>query len=255
MSAPNNQVEQSKTRTFAERKATINNESRMTLRSYSPALLFVAMLAISASAQDREAELVRAGDVAAPVEVEAATVTALTSSEPLRTLSTPSTNSPSVAENPLARRLAAKGAGDKKAAANSSAKANSPTQSLIHVGGSLAIVLSLFCGLAYLTKRGMPRNLAKLPGEVIEVLGKAPLSKGQEMQIVRVGGKLLVLCVTANGSETLTEITNADEVDRLCAICRREKPGSVTAVFNQVLNGIGREPARGFANEARTRRI
>jgi flagellar biogenesis protein FliO len=113
-------------------------------------------------------------------------------------------------------------------------------------------VLTLFFGLAWLTRRGQPKNLGKLPGEVIEVHGKAPLIKGQELQLVRVGAKLLLLCVTPTGCETLTEITNHDEVDRLATICRSSGPSSMTAAFNQVLTGIGREPAAGFAGSART---
>jgi flagellar biogenesis protein FliO len=110
-----------------------------------------------------------------------------------------------------------------------------------------------FFGLAWLTRRGQARGGGRLPEEIIEVLGKAPLVKGQELQLVRIGTKLLLLCVSANGCETLTEITDDDEVDRLAAVCRRESPSSVTAAFNQVLSGLGREPARGFTGDPRTR--
>jgi len=128
-----------------------------------------------------------------------------------------------------------------------------PAESLITVGGSMCVVLSLFFGLAWLTRRGMPRGIGKLPGEVIEVLGKSPLVKGQELQLVRVGARLLLICVTPGGCETLTEITDDAEVDRLSAICRAHSSTSVTAAFNQVLSGVGREPAAGFAGDARTR--
>ena len=130
-------------------------------------------------------------------------------------------------------------------------KAVSPTQSLATVGGSLAIVLGLFFALAWVTRRGMPARIGKLPGEVIEVLGKAPLSKGQELQMVRVGSKLLLLCVTQHGSETLTEISDPQEVDRLSAVCRRNSPQGVSATFDQMLTSMGREPARGFAEDPR----
>lgn len=148
------------------------------------------------------------------------------------------------------RRLEARSSTDKKSAAKASLTKS--TDSLITVGGSLCVVLTLFFGLAWITRRGQPKTLGKLPGEVIEVLGKAPLIKGQDLQLVRVGAKLLLLCVTPNGCETLTEITNPDEVDRLAAICRSSGPSSMTAAFNQVLTGIGREPAAGFAGSART---
>lgn len=127
-----------------------------------------------------------------------------------------------------------------------------PTESLITMGGSLCVVLTLFFGLAWLTRRGLPKGSGKLPGEVIEVLGKAPLTKGQELQLIRVGSRLVLICVTPHGAETLTEIVERTEVDRISAICRSNNPASMTAAFNQVLTGVGREPASGFAGNSRT---
>jgi flagellar biogenesis protein FliO len=155
-----------------------------------------------------------------------------------------------VLDAPKPRQLAPRSRSDKQAAARS--PLTKPTDSLITIGGSLCVVLSLFFALAWLTRRGLPKSLGKLPGEVIEVLGKAPLVKGQELQLVRVGAKLLLICVTPTGCETLTEIVDRSEVDRLSTICRTNGPSSMTAAFNQVLTGIGREPATGFAGSART---
>lgn len=147
--------------------------------------------------------------------------------------------------------LAARTKSDKPGSQRS-ATLTKPTESLITVGGSLCVVLSLFFGVAWLTRRGGTKSVTKLPGEVIEVLGKAPLVKGQDMQLVRIGAKLLLICVTPHGCETLTEITDDHEVEHLSAICRRNNPNSVTAAFNQVLANMGREPASGFTGDART---
>ncbi len=127
-----------------------------------------------------------------------------------------------------------------------------PLDSLITVAGSLCIVLTIFFGLAWLMRRGTPKNLGKLPSEVIELLGKAPLVKGQEMQLVRIGSKLLLLCVTPTSCETLTEIEEEEEVARLSTICRRNNPAGVTVAFNEMLSSMGREPARGFTGTARS---
>jgi flagellar biogenesis protein FliO len=146
--------------------------------------------------------------------------------------------------------LAAKGRGERASEGTSALK--KPSESLITVGGSLCVVLSLFFGVAWLARRGTPHAAGRLPGEVIEVLGRSPLVKGQDLQLVRIGGKLLLIGVTPSGCETLTEITEAAEVDRLAAICRRNNPNSISAAFNQVLAGMGREPASGFAGTPRT---
>jgi flagellar biogenesis protein FliO len=148
------------------------------------------------------------------------------------------------------RKLAARGNAGKSTPGR--VTLSNPTDSLITMGGSLCVVLTLFFGLAWLTRRGMPKGMGKLPGEVIEVLGKTPLVKGQELQLIRVGARLVLICVTPTGSETLTEIVDRTEVDRLSAICRTNSPSSMTAAFNQVLTVAGREPASGFAGNSRT---
>lgn len=231
-------------------------------------LLLVAMAALSAAAlraQEGSAtgELVRSGDVpydetnrlrrTAPPELMEARLADDAPAEPPATLSISAEESaplPSKSNASQPRRLAARGKSGKPSATRSTL--NNPTESLITMGGSLCVVLSLFFGLAWLTRRGMPKGLGKLPGEVIEVLGKVPLVKGQELQLVRVGAKLLLICVTPSGCETLTEIVDRSEVDRLSTICRTNGPSSMTAAFNQVLTGVGREPASGFAGSART---
>lgn len=100
---------------------------------------------------------------------------------------------------------------------------------------SLAVVLGLFVLSALVLRKATGRNHAMLPGEVVQTLGRAPLSGRQEMHLVRVGNKLLLLSVTATGAETLTEITEPGEIDRLAGICRQSHPDSITASFREIL--------------------
>jgi flagellar biogenesis protein FliO len=101
---------------------------------------------------------------------------------------------------------------------------------------SLAVVLGLLAALVWLSKRTNPKRDASLPGEILETLGRAPLAGRQEMQLVRVGNKLLLLSVTATSAETLTEITDPLEIDRLAGICRQNQPDSITASFREILS-------------------
>lgn len=100
---------------------------------------------------------------------------------------------------------------------------------------SLAVVLGLFVLCVLILRKANARNGAVLPGEVVQILGRAPLSGRQEMHLVRVGNKLLLLSVTATGAETLTEITEPEEIDRLAGICRQSHPDSITASFREIL--------------------
>jgi flagellar biogenesis protein FliO len=105
--------------------------------------------------------------------------------------------------------------------------------------GSLAIVVGVFLLLAWLLKRGLPRSAAMLPREAFDVLGRAPLAKGHYVHLVRCGNKLLLISVMPGGAETLTEITDALEVDRIAGICQQSRPSSATAGFRQVFEQLG----------------
>jgi flagellar biogenesis protein FliO len=233
-------------------------------------LMLVALAfarAASLAAQEREGEIVRSGVAVEAVESPRYGSTYYAAEEPAAAAAAslsddespsepapivpPSTAAPSKLPASNARPFkldSRKKSGQQPSVKSSLAK---PVDSLITIGGSLCVVLSLFFGLAWLTRRGLPKGIGKLPGEVIEVLGKAPLVKGQELQLVRVGSKLLLICVSPTGCETLTEIVELSEVDRLASICRSNSPSSMTTAFNQVLAGVGREPAAGFTGTVR----
>jgi len=124
------------------------------------------------------------------------------------------------------------------------------SRSIVTVVASLAIVLGTFFLIVWITRRGVPQGLQPLSKEVIQVLGRAPLAGRQQMHLVQVGNKLLLVSVTPTGAETLTEITDAVEVDRLAALCRKDQPGSVTATFRHVLGQLGSERnAGGFIGD------
>ena len=108
------------------------------------------------------------------------------------------------------------------------------TQSLVTVVSSLAVVLGLFFLVTWLFRRTAPRQSVRLPGEVFEFLGRAPLAGRQEMQLLRLGHKLLLLAVTPTSAQTLTEITDPDEVDRLSGICLNHSPSRVAHAFRSI---------------------
>ncbi|MBC8876787.1 MAG: flagellar biosynthetic protein FliO [Planctomycetes bacterium] len=119
----------------------------------------------------------------------------------------------------------------------------SPAGAATTVITSLAVVLGLFALIIWFARRVGPKGNAALPGDVVETLGRAHLSGRQEMHLVRVGNKLLLLSVTPTGAETLTEITDPAEIDRLAGICRQNQPGSITASFREALSQLNHHPS------------
>jgi flagellar biogenesis protein FliO len=122
-------------------------------------------------------------------------------------------------------------------------KANKPVSTALT---GLSIVLGAFLLLAWIARKRMPKGSARLPDEIIEVLGRTTIAAKQSLHLVRVGCKLIVVSVTATGTETLTEITDAGEVARILAACQQQHAHSSTAAFRQVFEEFGREKAHGF---------
>jgi len=119
------------------------------------------------------------------------------------------------------------------------------TGSIATALGGLAFVLGLFFLVAWLLKRSMPRASRPLPAEAVEVLGRTMLADRQYAHLVRVGNKMVLVAVSAGGAETLTEITDPAEVDRLAGICRQAAAASTTRAFRQVFDQFARAPAAG----------
>jgi flagellar protein FliO/FliZ len=124
---------------------------------------------------------------------------------------------------------------------------NNGLSSVVTVAGSLALVLGIFFLVAWGIRRAAPAGCALLPNEVFEVLGRAPLPSRQQVYLFRCGQKLVLVSVTAAGAETLAEITDPIEVDRLAGLCRQAHPNSATAAFRQVLGQFApQRPAAAF---------
>ena len=113
--------------------------------------------------------------------------------------------------------------------------------------GSLAIVLGLLLLVAWLLKRTMPAGSMALPSNVVEVLGKTVLAPRQNVHLVRIGNKLLLVAVSSAGAETLTEISDPIEVDRLAGLCMQSQPHSSSQAFRTVFQQFSKPAADSFA--------
>ncbi len=129
--------------------------------------------------------------------------------------------------------------------------------SLITLVGSLGVVLGIFLLVAWCMRRAAPAGSIALPGEVFEVLGRAAMASRQQVHLLRCGKKLVLVSVTPAGAETLTEITDPMEVDRLAGLCQQARSNSATAAFRQVFGQLAQQrtepelPERGHGRRAR----
>ncbi len=105
----------------------------------------------------------------------------------------------------------------------------------------LAIALGSFFLLLWALRRIMPKSATRLPGEVVEVLGHAPLSGKQSVHVLRFGGKLVLVAMSPSGPETISEVTHPEEVQRILAVCQKRSSHSSTAAFRELLQQAGSE--------------
>jgi flagellar biogenesis protein FliO len=127
-----------------------------------------------------------------------------------------------------------------------SSKKPSGLPSMAAVFGCLGVVLGIFLLIAWMIRRAAPQGLTRLPDEAFEVLGRAPLAGRQNVHLLRCGNKLLLVSVTPAGTETLTEIIDPQEVDRLAGLCRQAGPQSSTAAFRRIFEQLApKRPSRG----------
>ena len=144
---------------------------------------------------------------------------------------------------PLPAHKGDSGSSGEGAAHRSERASRSNTPSLVTVVGSLTVVVGLFLLVMWGMRRTMPGQVATLPKEVVDVLGRAALASRQQVYLLRCGSKLLLVSVTPAGVETLTEIEDAPEVDRLLGLCAQARPDSTTAAFRQFFQQFAQEPS------------
>ena len=160
----------------------------------------------------------------------------------------PSTTSNSVAD---ARDLSAARRGTdfpapvQSAEATAQPEGNGRLQSLtpvVTVGSSLLIVLALFAGLVWVTRKlGGNRGSQTLPAEVMRPIGHTMLDARTKLTLVRCGRRLLVLCQTAGGVTPVSEIHDPDEIRELLA----HASADARASFEATLREFESQPVRG----------
>ncbi len=96
----------------------------------------------------------------------------------------------------------------------------SKLDSLTTAGAGLAIVVGLFFVCMWLLRRSSgAKHGGLLPNEAFAVLGRAPLTPQIFAQLLRVGNKLVLVAISADGIQPLTEVIDPLEVDRLTGVC------------------------------------
>ncbi len=105
---------------------------------------------------------------------------------------------------------------------------------VISVIGSLLIVLSAFFILMMMFRKMSPKGNRLLPKEAFENLGRSFLTPKLQLHLLRLGNRLILVSVTADGVTPVTEVTDPDEVVPLLGMCRALDANSSTALFQKM---------------------
>ena len=108
------------------------------------------------------------------------------------------------------------------------------------VFGSLAIVIGGYLGFVWLMRKFNISTSRGIPSEVIEVIGNAPFGPRKNLQLVRLGSKLLLLMNGPEGTHPVGEITDTDEVDYLISLCKGKRFQAKKSVASAVQRFAGR---------------
>jgi flagellar biogenesis protein FliO len=119
-------------------------------------------------------------------------------------------------------------------------------ESLGTAGAGLVLVVGLFLLCVSLMRRGGPSPTTPLPQDAVAVLGRVPLTPKQFAHLIQVGNKLVLVSINGDRTDTITEITDPAEVERLLVMCLKGSRQSSSADFQKLLAQMAKEPARGF---------
>ncbi len=110
--------------------------------------------------------------------------------------------------------------------------------SMISMVVSLAFVIAIFMGLAYLLRSAQPAVTKGLPKDVVEVMGRTTLAPRQQMYVIKFGRKLILVSQQLGQTQTLTEIEDPKEVDHLLGLMESASPTSISNSFRNVFHQI-----------------
>ena len=112
---------------------------------------------------------------------------------------------------------------------------------VLSVGGSLLIVIAAFFLLVILFRKVSPQGNRPLPKEAFECLGKYFLTQKHQLQVLRLGNRIVLVSVMPEGVTTLAEITDSDEAVQFLGLCRRLDSNAATEVFRKAVANISDE--------------
>ncbi|MHC4218520.1 MAG: flagellar biosynthetic protein FliO [Planctomycetota bacterium] len=123
---------------------------------------------------------------------------------------------------------------------------------IVRVGWALGAVVLLLLGLRFVLRRvGGPLAGGRRPSGVVEVLARYPVARAQQLVLLKMCGRVVLLHQSKTGMTTLSEMTDPDEVASVLAqvesSARTGGPAGFPPLLDRLLARGGRAPDDEFA--------
>lgn len=112
--------------------------------------------------------------------------------------------------------------------------------SMTRVVASLAIVVALILVLRWTARRFFSVPGAGSSGQAIRVLSRTTITPRQQLMLLQVGRRLVLVSSSGTAMSTLCEITDAQEVAELTAQLRSGGKSSPAGTFGSIFGGASR---------------
>lgn len=106
---------------------------------------------------------------------------------------------------------------------------------------ALGVVIGLILLMRLGINKATGRSLIGGRNGAVTVLSRTSISPRNQVMLLRMGHRILVVSEGSNGMNTLADVVDPDEVAQLLATVSANQPGSITQSFNQLLNRAGSE--------------
>ena len=126
-------------------------------------------------------------------------------------------------------------------------------RSTIKTAATLTLLVSLFLLVMYLLKIRKPNGKKNFPADLVSVLGQTQLGPSQKLQLIRLGTKLLLVSNGPQGTQTLGEITDPEEVFRIEVACREGNWPGLSRVLQQKMERQRQMLEKGLSRGERAR--
>jgi len=119
---------------------------------------------------------------------------------------------------------------------------------------ALGVVLAVAFGLKWVISRSLKGSgmlsahlgpAGKAPSGVLTVLGRYPIARKQSLVLLKVDRRVLLLAHTESGFQTLSEMTDPEEVASILVATRDDEGVSISRRFSSMMHDLERDPALG----------